>query len=241
MSLGLFTYEGIFEAQTPAIDIDGNANPPLNHAGLAGLTLDDHTQYALVTGRNTTESTAHISNTSNPHSVTLNQITPTTATGDIIYANAPTTTTRLAIGASDDQALVVASGNPSWGPVLVSNTYNPTWTTVSGLSTAGGNVNAIYLRIGDMVIVHIEGSITFSAGAAPKSGVWSSTLPVVPSTNSFNVKVTGTMRDSGLTVSEAVTEGAGVANTEVKCRVIDQSGGTTTYSGSIVVIYDSST
>jgi hypothetical protein len=57
MSLGLFTYEGIFEAQDiPLVADPGGGPAKYDHGALAGLADDDHEQYLPVVGRNNGES-----------------------------------------------------------------------------------------------------------------------------------------------------------------------------------------
>jgi len=72
--------------------------------------------------------------------------TLTTTTGDIIYASSANTPARLAIG-STGQALVVASGIPSWGTitatprigqVVTATTTNSTSTTSAGVVDVSG-------------------------------------------------------------------------------------------------------
>lgn len=57
MSLGLFTYEGIFETQEiPLVADPGGGPSKYDHGALAGLADDDHEQYLTVVGRNNGES-----------------------------------------------------------------------------------------------------------------------------------------------------------------------------------------
>jgi len=237
MSLGLFQYEGIFEAQTVSIDIDGTANPPLNHSGLANLTLDDHTQYALETGRNTTESAAHIVDTSNPHSVTMNQVTPTTTTGDIIYADAPTTVDRLAIGASDNQALVVDTGIPSWGPILDTGTWNATITNLSGNLALIGSASGMYMRIGNRVMCTFSGSTFQVTGAGPQSVDFRSSVPIPRISGNFNSNGQGIgsgQAHGGTTIVGMnqpiyIRNEFGAGTETMDFRFMDEPAGTTNY------------
>jgi hypothetical protein len=65
--------------------------------------------------------------------------TLTTTTGDIIYASSANTPARLAIG-STGQALVVASGIPSWGTITATPRIGQvvTATTTSSTASTGG-------------------------------------------------------------------------------------------------------
>lgn len=155
MSLGLFSYEGIFEAKTPTIDIDGNATPAINHSGLANLGIDDHTQYALAGGgRNTSESNIHILTLTNPHSVTIDQVTPTTTKGDIIVEDGANAV-RLAVGtdgqflesrASAAEGIQWVNRPPLIYEAVVDAAGAGDYTTVGAALTAGAT--SIYVRNG---------------------------------------------------------------------------------------------
>jgi len=75
--------------------------------------------------------------------------TLTTTTGDIIYASSANTPARLAIG-STGQALVVASGIPSWGTITATPRIGQvvtTTTTNSTSTTSAGTVDVSGLSV----------------------------------------------------------------------------------------------
>jgi hypothetical protein len=75
--------------------------------------------------------------------------TLTTTTGDIIYASSANTPARLAIG-STGQALVVASGIPSWGSVTTTPRIGQVVSSI--VSTSTTTTSASYVDATDMSI-----------------------------------------------------------------------------------------
>ena len=106
----------------------------INHQLLSGTGTNTHSQID-----------AHIANTSNPHNVTITQVSPTTTKGDIMVDNGGTVV-RFPVGANG-QVLVADSSTAtglaySSGLIAatshVSNTSNPHGTTISQTITAAG-------------------------------------------------------------------------------------------------------
>jgi anti-sigma28 factor (negative regulator of flagellin synthesis) len=82
------------------------------HQSLSGAGTNTHAQIDT-----------HIGSTSNPHSVTINQITPTTTKGDLLVSNG-TIVTRLGVG-TNGQALIADSTQATgvtWGSIVSSDT-----------------------------------------------------------------------------------------------------------------------
>jgi hypothetical protein len=107
---------------------------------------------------------------------TLNLLNPTDK-GSIVSASAANTPSRLAVG-NNGQTLVADSSTATglaWSNGAKRTTYSSTVSSINGTITTVGAVNNVYYRIGDMVFVEYDITITTlgTAGGAIKF-----TLPI---------------------------------------------------------------
>ena len=149
----------ILDIEPEQISLRDHVLEAIDHGNLTGLDDDDHTQYALVTGRNTSESTAHIGSTANPHSVTIDQLTPTTTKGDLLVENG-TNVVRIPVG-TDGQVLEARSTESS----------GVRWTdsSMNSIRKFAGLSNGSVINIGDGFVSLLPstliGSNIFAAGS----------------------------------------------------------------------------
>lgn len=105
--------------------IDSHINDTTIHFTQASI---DHTNIQDIGTNTHAQITSHIANTSNPHSVTMTQVSPLTTKGDII-AETGSTATRLAVGAND--TVLTADSAQTTGLKWAVSSYNPVVTNVA--------------------------------------------------------------------------------------------------------------
>ena len=138
----------------------------------------------------------------------------TYTTGDILYASAANTLSKLAIG-SNTQVLTVVSGAPVWAAVgtVNSGTANQLTYYASAGSAVSGNANATIssgaltlgvstTTAGSLILSgNTSGAVTLNTAAA--AGSWTMTLPTTAGTNNYVLATNG----SGVTSWVAQTGG----------------------------------
>ena len=163
----------------------------------------------------------------------------TYTTGDILYASATNTLSKLAIG-STNQVLTVVSGAPAWaaGSTVNSGTanqltyYASTGAAVSGNANATISSGALTLGVsattaGSLILSgSTSGAVTLNTAAA--AGSWTMTLPTTAGTNNYVLATNG----SGVTSWVAQTGGGSGTVASSTIGQVPVYTGATTVTGS---------
>lgn len=130
----------------------------INHATLSNIGTNTHSDIDV-----------HIGRTDNPHSVTIDQITPTTTKGQLLVENGSNV---VALPPSSDNYILTLDSAQStgmkWAPAATSVTFVD-WTTWTPASVAGisslTNTQSKYTRLGNMVTLTFDFRITSSTNS----------------------------------------------------------------------------
>lgn len=106
----------------------------------------------------------------------------TDATGDIFYRTSNAFWNRLGIGTTG-QVLTVASGLPSWGPIVVDGTWTPTITAGANSSSGTGNT-CLYSRVNNTVT--ISGNFSLTTTSASTLTTCTVSIPITSNFTSTN-------------------------------------------------------
>lgn len=148
---------------------DNSANPSVNNVLIALSSSEaawgqiDHTTLSNIGTNTHIQIDNHIANTNNPHSVTIDQITPTANKGELMVENG--TNVVLFPTSSDGRLLSLNSATSTgleWIDVPQSVTFVD-WTTWSPASISGitalSDVESKYTRLGNMVTITTDFTI----------------------------------------------------------------------------------
>ena len=167
--MGTIDIDNTTEPDTPASGISeiyiDSSSKKLSTKDDAGVVTDystDTTDHRALTniGSNThAQVDTHIASTANPHTVDIDDVTPTTTKGDIIVEDG-TNAIRVAVG-SNDQVLTADSAEASgvkWAAVGAST---PTWTSFTPNLLGGGTLtyttsNARYYITGKLLYMYFD-------------------------------------------------------------------------------------
>lgn len=176
-----WTYDGVANTIEADIDFTGFDTDDITEGGTNLFYTDTRVSSNTTVAANA----AHVISTSNPHSVDIDDVTPTTTKGDIIVEDG-TNADRLAVG-SNNQVLIADSSETlgvKWETVseLVDGTFDYDNSKTTSFTADTSSKNAYKLTGTGAVTVTfsgspgtgkmVEGSIILEAGASALSMTW---------------------------------------------------------------------